>query len=141
MFQVIGDKPGLHSVPRYGFTVADMTNDSMAAESWAPEACTLPTQQRPLRIAEFDELFTEEVSEVQRTAPDLALLYLRPEPAVAARAADLSVRETGCCSFFEFSLVATGGHLTLQVRTPPEHVAVLDALVERARTASARRSR
>ena len=25
---------------------------------WAPEACSLPTAERPLRVAEFDELFT-----------------------------------------------------------------------------------
>lgn len=131
----------MHSVPGYGFTVAGMTNNSMAADSWASEACTLPTQDRPFRIAEFDALFADDVTEVRRTAADLALLELRPEPAVAARAADLSVRETGCCSFFEFSLVATGGQLTLLVRTPPEQVAVLDALVERARAASAGRSR
>lgn len=118
-----------------------MTQAIPPPDSWAPEACTLPIRQRPLRLAEFDALFADDVTEVRRTAPDLALLELRPEPAVAARAADLSVRETGCCSFFEFSLVTTGGHLTLQVRTPPEHVAVLDALVERARTASAGRSR
>jgi hypothetical protein len=26
-------------------------------EDWTPDACTLPTADRPLRVAEFDELF------------------------------------------------------------------------------------
>jgi hypothetical protein len=58
------------------------------------------------------------------------------EAQVAARAADLTVRETQCCSFFGFTLTATGGGLTLDVTAPPEQIAVLDALVDRARTAA-----
>ena len=27
-------------------------------DDWAPDACTLPTVERPLRVAEFDDLFT-----------------------------------------------------------------------------------
>ena len=27
-------------------------------DDWAPDACTLPTAERPLRVAEFDDLFT-----------------------------------------------------------------------------------
>ena len=27
------------------------------ADDWAPDACTLPTTERPLRVAEFDDLF------------------------------------------------------------------------------------
>ena len=56
--------------------------------------------------------------------------------ATAARAADLAARETACCSFFEFTLTATGGHLTMQIRTPAEQIDVLDALAARARRAA-----
>jgi hypothetical protein len=124
----------LHSVPRYGFTVEDMTRTEPAPTSWVPEACTLPTAEQPLRLAEFDALFSQDLTAVQQTSTDTALLTLRPAAAVAARAADLAARETACCSFFEFTLTATGGHLTMQIHTPAQHAAVLDALVERART-------
>ncbi len=101
--------------------------------TWVPDACTLPTTEQPLRIAEFDALFAADVTAVQQPSADTALLTLRPDAAVAARAADLAARETACCSFFEFTLTATGGQVTLQIRTPAAHIDVLDALVERAR--------
>ena len=102
-------------------------------EPWVPQACTLPTAERPFRLAEFDALFTTDVTAVERIGADRARFELRPQAEVAARAADLSVRETVCCSFFEFSVVATGGRLTLDVHTPAQHRAVLDAVVDRAR--------
>ncbi len=103
-----------------------------------PDACTLPTADQPLRLAEFDALFAADVTDVQHPSADTALLTLRPDASVAARAADLAVRETGCCSFFEFTLTATGGQLTLQIRTPAAQIEVLDALVDRARRSRAR---
>mgnify|MGYP006910132632 FL=1 len=121
---------GLHLLPRYGLTVEYMTQTE---PTWVPEACTLPTAQQPLRLAEFDALFTADVTDVQQPSADTAILTLRPDPTVAGRAADLAVRETACCSFFEFTLTATGGHLTLQIRTPTAQIEVLDALVGRAR--------
>lgn len=104
----------------------------------APDACTLPTADQPLRLAEFDALFAADVTDVQQPSADTTLLTLRPDPAVAGRAADLAARETACCSFFEFTLTATGGQLTLQIRTPATHFDVLDALAGRARRARAR---
>lgn len=105
--------------------------------TWVPTACTLPTAEQPLRLAEFDALFAADVTDVQQSSSDTALLTLRPDPSVAARAADLAVRETACCSFFEFTLTATGGQLTLQIRTPAAQIEVLDALADRARRAAA----
>ena len=43
---------------------------------------------------------------------------LTPHPEVASRTADLFTRETQCCSFFTFTLTATGGSLTLDVAGP-----------------------
>ena len=57
---------------------------------------------------------------------------LRAEPEVAGRAAELAARETGCCSFFAFTLTATGGALTLDASVADPHVEVLDALAARA---------
>jgi len=105
-------------------------------QSWVPAACTLPTVEQPLRAKEFDDLFREAVTAVHRIDAQRAKLALRPEPQVAARAADLAVRETQCCSFFGLALSATGGELTLVITAPPDQVAVLDALVDRARAAA-----
>jgi hypothetical protein len=71
---------------------------------WVPDACTLPTVEQPLRWAEFDDLFAGDVIGVVRESPQRVCLQLRPAPEVAARAADLAVRETGCCLFFTFAL-------------------------------------
>lgn len=104
--------------------------------TWVPDACTLPTVEQPLRAKEFSDLFRDATTAVERIDEGRARLVLRPEPPVAARAADLAVRETQCCSFFRFTLTATGGGLTLDITAPPGQVAVLDALVDRARTAA-----
>src|SRR5437660_8971680 len=37
------------------------TTELDVAESWVPQACTLPTVERPLRAAEFAALFAESV--------------------------------------------------------------------------------
>ena len=100
--------------------------------SRAPDACALPTADRPLRLAEWDELFAAATTGVRRSDPNRATFQLHPDPAVAAQAADLTVRETQCCSFFTFDLMATGGELQLTVTVPTEHVPVLDALAGRA---------
>lgn len=95
---------------------------------WVPQACTLPPAQQPLRLAEFDDLFATAVRSVARVDARRLRLELAPQAAVAARAADLAVRETGCCSFFTFTLAATGGQVWLEVSVPDGQVEVLDAL-------------
>ena len=72
-----------------------MTND----EIWVPEACTLPTAEQPLRIAEFDRLFATAWRQ-ERLATAVAW-PLDPAEELAVR--DLTARETECCSFFTFS--------------------------------------
>ncbi len=99
--------------------------------TWAPEACTLPTAGRPLREAEFDELFTTSRG-VARPAPTHLRIALDPTPEVAARAAALAVRETRCCAFFTFAVVAAEGQVRLEVTVAPARVDVLDALQDRA---------
>ena len=99
--------------------------------TWVPPSCTLPTAEQPLRVAEFDELFATAVTGARRNAPERLTLHLTPTPEVAATAAGLAMKETGCCSFFTFSLTAGAGELTLDVTVPPAHVAVLDALAGR----------
>jgi hypothetical protein len=110
-------------------SVYERTPMSIAESAWVPDVCVLPTAEQPLRQAEFDELFRGAVRSVDRIDNRRAIFELAPEPSVAARVADLAVRESDCCSFFTFGLIATGGRLTLDIAVPAAYVAVLDALV------------
>lgn len=98
----------------------------------ANEACTLPTVDRPLRIAQFDELFAASVRDVRRAEPSRLSLRLTATPEVASRTAELVAKETACCSFFSFTLTATAGALSLDIAVPAAHIAVLDAMAVRA---------
>jgi hypothetical protein len=105
-------------------------------EAWIPQACTLPTAERPLRTAEFDELFAK-AREVSRRDDTTLVLELEPTPEVAARAADLAMREIGCCSFFTFTLELATETVSLTIGVVPGQTAVLDAITERASTTPA----
>jgi hypothetical protein len=98
-------------------------------DDWAPDACTLPTPDRPLRVAEFDELFAF-VVRAQRRDPQRLDVVLRR--IVEAPARDLARRESQCCSFFTFEFEPVGDDVVMHIAVPPEHVAVLDALEARA---------
>lgn len=100
--------------------------------TWASPACTLPTVEKPLRGAEFDRLFRDHVVAVVRRSPNVIELQLIAEAEVAAGAADLAVRETGCCSFFTFALTMSEASLVMTVSVEPPHEAVLGALADRA---------
>ncbi len=109
-----------------------MNENLQLQDDWVPSSCTLPTVEQPLRRAEFDGLFAADVLSVeQRTSSEVALA-LRPESAVAARAAHLATAETGCCSFFTFAFTITEGRVDMVVSTDPEHGDVLAALAARA---------
>jgi hypothetical protein len=103
-------------------------------EAWAAHSCTLPTVERPLREAEFDELFARALLRIDRPEWNQVSLELEPSAEVASRAADLMVRETACCSFFTFTLTAIGGALRLDVSVPRGQIEVLDGLAARAGT-------
>ncbi|MFI7131800.1 hypothetical protein ACIBQ1_39420 [Nonomuraea sp. NPDC050153] len=109
-----------------------MTQNVAPDLGWAPSACTLPTAEQPLRVAEFDALFADAVQAVQRPEQTRLRLELVFSPDHAARAAELAARENGCCSFFTFTLTIADGSLALEVAVPTEHIEVLDALTERA---------
>lgn len=110
------------------------TSELEVSQSWVPHSCTLPTVERPVRTAEFDEVFAEAVHHVERVEGDRLRLELDATSAVAARIADLAVRETGCCSFFTFELTAAAGTLHLDISVTAGHREVLDALAARATT-------
>jgi hypothetical protein len=96
---------------------------------WTPDACTLPTSERPLRVAEFDDLFAFVVRAERREPKRLDLVLRR---IVEAPARDLARRESECCSFFTFEFESIGDDLVMRIGVPPEHVAVLDAIQARA---------
>ncbi|BBY92283.1 hypothetical protein MGALJ_19520 [Mycobacterium gallinarum] len=94
-------------------------------DDWAPDACTLPTSERPLRVAEFDDLFRLVLrsKRVHLTRLDLCL------PAdVESAARDLAQRESECCSFFTFDFDLTRDELVMRIEVPTSQADVLDAL-------------
>jgi hypothetical protein len=100
------------------------------------DACTMPTAERPLRLAEFDELFATSVRTVERRGSGVRL-HLAGEDGLVDQVRDLTARETSCCSFFSFAVEGTDHNLTLDISVPPERQQILDALAERARELSA----
>jgi len=98
----------------------------------ADDACTLPTAERPLRVAEFDALFAERLVRVERKSPNSARIELTSGAETVALAQDLTERETSCCSFFSFSVSSTDDATTIEVDVPTSRADVLEALVARA---------
>ena len=97
---------------------------------WAPAACTLPTAEQPLRVAEFDQLFADHLRSATRVDPHTLDLVLTAESRSTAEA--LTTKETECCSFFTFDFTDTPtGNLGLRITVPPTQTAVLDALTNR----------
>ncbi|MEV0335594.1 hypothetical protein [Nocardia sp. NPDC050717] len=106
---------------------------SPGTEGWVPDACTLPTVQQPIRIAEFDRFFTDSTHDLRRAGP--TRLELLVDPAADALARELAGQESSCCSFFTFDFAEAGEHLVMGVDVPSAYVEVLDAFAARAQTA------
>ncbi|MET8873381.1 hypothetical protein [Nocardia sp. NPDC004604] len=97
----------------------------------APEACTLPTEQQPLRVGEFALLFATALRKIERPAP--TLLRLELDAAATASAQDLAARESSCCAFFSFAFTpAEPGAIFMDIQVPSAHIAVLDGLAAQA---------
>ena len=109
----------------------------MTSLDWvAPQACTLPTTEQPLRVAEFDTLFAHLVA-VDRVDATRARLVLAAGPRrkaddFTAAVRDLTERESACCSFFTFVVDGESDDLMLQVSVPQQHRDILKALAARA---------
>ncbi|MGI5241928.1 hypothetical protein [Dactylosporangium sp. CA-139066] len=99
-----------------------------------PDACTLPTAQRPLRLAEFDALFATAVRAVETVSPTHARMRLAGPAGLEATVRDLAARETACCSFFTFTVtpLPEGDALILDVEVPTAYADVLASLTGRA---------
>jgi len=110
-------------------------SEDEGGEAWAPSVRTLPTADRPMRVAEFHRLFAEALRDLDRPEPSRLLLSLEQAPGRADTVRELTRRESACCSFFVFILREQDG-LLLEVAVPPAHVAVLDGVAELATRAS-----
>ncbi len=99
---------------------------------WVADACTLPTAERPLRVAEFDALFAERLVRVERMSPTSARIELLRGDETIGLAQDLTEREASCCSFFSFLVDGTDDATTIEVDVPPQRADILEALVTRA---------
>jgi hypothetical protein len=95
------------------------------------DACTMPTVDRPLRLAEFDALFSSAVRRVERLGGGVRM-HLAGAPGLVDRVRDLTRRETACCSFFTFTMEGSDDDLTLDISVPPARQEILDALADRA---------
>lgn len=96
---------------------------------WVPPACTLPTVEQPLRVAEFDDFFRIAVRRSTRTWATWLDLVILPESETMAR--NLAERETSCCSFFRFDFERAPDGVLMRIGVPGDHIDVLDALQER----------
>lgn len=112
----------------------------MTGLDWvAPAACTLPTVEQPLRLAEFDALFRDHVQGVEKESLTRARLSLRGPNGLGELVRDLTARESECCSFFTFTITPGPARpddrerLLLDIEVPAAHADVLTALADRAR--------
>lgn len=97
--------------------------------------CTLPTAERPLRATEIHDLFAAALTRLTRTGPTHLRMHLDPELETTVR--DLVARESGCCSFFDFTVGLTdNGLLQLDVQVPAPYSEVIDELAALASAAS-----
>jgi hypothetical protein len=99
------------------------------------DACTLPTTERPLRLAEFDTLFATAARSVERLGPTHVRMRLTGDAGLADTVRDLTAREAACCSFFRFTVTPAAEAVTLDIEVPAAYADVLDALAGRAEAA------
>ena len=93
----------------------------------------MPTEEQPLRVAEFDDFFARGVRAARRVSATQLDFVVAAAAAAEATGRDLAARETECCSFFTFDFVAADKEsVVMRVRVPASQVPVLDALQARA---------
>ena len=105
-----------------GISVGSVSDD------WVPDECTLATAERPLRVAEFDDLF---ISAVTFDRPQPTRLDLTLPKAMEAGARSLADRESQCCTFFTFGFKPDGEHVVMHIEVPSTRTNVLDTIEAR----------
>jgi len=99
--------------------------------------CTLPAAALPVHLMEFDELFRRQVSVPRRIGRHRVEFTFANADGLYAQVSDLVARESGCCSFFEFTIEQRSqpsieDQLVLRVGVPERYGDVLKALLDRA---------
>jgi hypothetical protein len=113
-----------------------MTASTSGSAEWVPASCTLPTAERPLRVAEFERLFAASLRSLTGDSTSLRLVFA-DGPGVYETITDLTDRESRCCSFFAFQTSRTARHVVLEIAVSDQHAAVLRGVERQARTALA----
>lgn len=103
--------------------------------TWAPDACTLPAPEQPLRLREFAALFHDALRSTTRPDPNTLTLALAPSTGIEERARDLTSREASCCSFFTFTVDRVDDRVEVGVTVPGGREEVLDGLARQAEDA------
>jgi len=111
-----------------------MTDSDLREQMMNLPSCTLPTVERPTRLAEFDQFFTYSVRTTARPAPTRLDLRLG-EGEAEQIGRDLAARESACCSFFTFTFTPDLAGTVMRIEVPAQHVDALDTLAQRAETA------
>jgi hypothetical protein len=106
------------------------------ALDWAPASCTLPMPERPLRGAEFNSLFATALQSLERIDRRHLRLLLTGDDRLLPRIAELTARESECCSFFEFTVTQAGDAVQVDVVVPDARADVLEGLARQAAAAA-----
>ena len=91
-----------------------------------PISCSLDAGEMDGRMDDWQALLGLVID--RTPVNDGISLSFAPDPAVAAEVARLAVAEQACCSFFDFTVRASGGELRLEVRGTQEAQEVIFAL-------------
>jgi hypothetical protein len=92
-----------------------------------PIACTLSPADIPARLDEWRAVVA--LANTREATDGGERLRFPHDAELAARLAALAVAETGCCSFFTISVMATGDDLWLTVEAPVEGRPLVDQLL------------
>ncbi|REE99889.1 hypothetical protein [Thermomonospora umbrina] len=98
------------------------------AESETPIMCTLPPNDLVRRLAEFEALFAEDLTRVERRPLLLRLTFAAADTGREAVIRDLFAAEERCCAFLSFAHERTAAGLVVEVTAPPEAGSTLDEL-------------
>jgi hypothetical protein len=113
-----------------------MTETSGLSLSGIPAACTLPSAEQPIRVAELNTLLTAAIGGERLSERRLRLVLTGPGD-FASHVRDLVAREADCCSFFTFVVAEDlTGRVVLDVEVQAGYTGVLDGWASRARLAS-----
>ena len=95
-----------------------------------PHSCTLPTAERPVRLAEFHTLLDSATTSQRHDDTHLTLCFDDAD-GLEAQARELTARESSCCSFFDFNVAKDAGQVIVGIQVPGQYSSILDSLESR----------